>query len=58
MSGGQRSSVLLDLALELPPEDRPGFVERVCAGDEMLRDRVERLLGSCERADGVAVAWR
>jgi serine/threonine-protein kinase len=43
---------LLDLALELPPEERSGFLARACGEDAALRNRVQRLLDSCERPDG------
>ena len=43
---------LLDLALELPLEDRPGFLDRECGKDLELRQSVERLLVSTERQEG------
>jgi len=33
-----------DAALEVPEEERPGFLERNCQGDEELRREVESLL--------------
>ena len=42
---------LLDQALELLPVDRAAFLERVCAGDLVLRAEVERLLRAAEAAD-------
>jgi hypothetical protein len=39
---------LLDIALDLPPEDRPVFLDRSCSGDQELRTEVERLLQAAE----------
>ena len=40
-------------ALDLPPESRPGFLERECAGDPELRREVESLLAAArDSADG------
>ena len=39
----QVREVLAD-ALELKPEERPAFIDRVCASDSSLRRQVERLL--------------
>jgi len=33
-------------ALELPPEQRPEFIDRVCAGDPDLKQQVERLVAA------------
>jgi hypothetical protein len=41
---------LLDLALDLPVEDRPVFLDRSCSGEPELRTEVERLLGAAEGA--------
>ena len=41
---------LLAEAVELKPEDRPAFLDRVCAGDEGLRQEVKRLLSASEDA--------
>ena len=42
---------LFHLALEKPVGDRSAFLEQVCAGDEVLRRRVEALLRSHETPD-------
>jgi eukaryotic-like serine/threonine-protein kinase len=42
---------VLDGALELAPEERGPYLERVCAGDPTLRAEVEQLLGDCDRAE-------
>lgn len=36
---------LIKAALELPPEDRPGFLKQVCSEDEKLYQEAESLLG-------------
>ena len=41
---------LLDGALELAPEERGRWLDRMCADDPRLRAEVERLLGACEAA--------
>ena len=38
-------------ALELSPEERAGFLEIACQGDEALRQRVERLLAAHEASE-------
>ena len=40
---------LFQSALELAPNERRGFIEQVCAGDEALRLEVESLIASHER---------
>jgi eukaryotic-like serine/threonine-protein kinase len=40
----QRAREVLADALELKPEERPAFLDRVCASDSSLRREVERLL--------------
>ena len=45
-------AVLKEIAadvLELPPEERPAFLERVCT-DPLLRHEVDSLIAACERA--------
>jgi serine/threonine protein kinase len=37
-------------ALRLPPESRPGYIDRTCAGDENLRRKVQALLLANDRA--------
>ena len=41
---------ILDIALDLPPEDRPVFLDGSCSGDQELRSEVERLLQAAEGA--------
>src|ERR1700758_99979 len=41
---------LFSTALDLPPEDRPAFLDRVCAASPELRLRVEELLLADEQA--------
>src|SRR5262245_35589666 len=36
--------VLFDQAVDLPPEERPAFLDAACAGDTALRAEVESLL--------------
>jgi WD40 repeat protein/serine/threonine protein kinase len=61
MSEPQKSAgVIFDGAIELPEEQRGAFVEKACAGDAPLRQRVEALLRAHEGAgtfmDNPAVA--
>jgi eukaryotic-like serine/threonine-protein kinase len=53
----QVKSVLQD-ALELMPEQRPGFLERACTSDASLRSEVESLLAVEEQAKGFLKAGR
>src|SRR5882672_11619671 len=46
----QRIALLLGEALDLPPEERGRFLDRMCGGDPALRAEVETLL----RADSEA----
>ena len=39
---------VLDAALDLPPEQRAGFLERRCERDAELRAHVEQLLRACD----------
>jgi alpha-tubulin suppressor-like RCC1 family protein len=39
-----REETLFDEALNLPPDQRPAYLDRTCGGDPMLRARVEGLL--------------
>jgi serine/threonine protein kinase/tetratricopeptide (TPR) repeat protein len=41
---------LFEAALELPPEDRGGYLDGVCGGDAALRQRLEALLSRHDRA--------
>ncbi|HEX4952922.1 MAG TPA: serine/threonine-protein kinase [Thermoanaerobaculia bacterium] len=41
---------LFEEALEVPPEERAGFLERACQGDQELRDAVAALLAADARA--------
>src|SRR5258708_4380916 len=38
-------------ARELPPEDRPAYLSKVCAGDKSLRTRVEQMLAVADEAE-------
>ena len=42
---------VLDIALELPPEERKAFLNHACVGDPSLSVDVERLLHACDRAE-------
>jgi len=42
----QRAFVLLEQALDLPPDQRPAFVQDACAGDEAVRHHLEALLAA------------
>ncbi|MBI2924204.1 MAG: serine/threonine protein kinase, partial [Verrucomicrobia bacterium] len=44
----QREAAIFDAALELPPEQRAAQLDRACAGDAALRQRIEALLKACE----------
>jgi hypothetical protein len=46
----RRIEPILDGALDLSPDQRPAYIERMCAGDSELRMEVEALVRSCERA--------
>jgi eukaryotic-like serine/threonine-protein kinase len=46
----ERIEPLLDAALDLPPSERPAFLERACAGDRVLRARLETLLAAADDA--------
>jgi serine/threonine protein kinase/tetratricopeptide (TPR) repeat protein len=41
---------MFEAALELPPENRVGYLDGACGGDSSLRQRLEALLGKHERA--------
>src|SRR5262245_47608520 len=41
---------LFEAALELPPEDRAGFLAGACGGDAALRQRLEALLDKHDQA--------
>jgi WD40 repeat protein/serine/threonine protein kinase len=43
---------ILNLAIELPAQQRAAYVARACLGDEKLRHQVEALLAAHEAADG------
>ncbi len=43
---------LFQKACDLPPEERPGFLERACGGDTSLRLEVESLLASADQTLG------
>ena len=48
----QKSKRLFEEALGLAAQERGAFLERACGGDEKLRQEVESLLASSEKADG------
>src|SRR6266545_4523423 len=48
----QRSDEILQGALELHAEDRAAFLDEACAGDEVLRQKVESLLAAAQQMDG------
>jgi tRNA A-37 threonylcarbamoyl transferase component Bud32/Flp pilus assembly protein TadD/TolB-like protein len=43
--------LLLDAALDLPPEQRSAFLDSACVGDAALRAEVERLLRACAESE-------
>lgn len=43
---------LLDELLELPPRERPAFLQRSCGGDTSLQQTLEALLAAYESEDG------
>jgi serine/threonine protein kinase/tetratricopeptide (TPR) repeat protein len=43
--------LLLDAALEIPPDERTAFLESDCAGDADLRAEVELLLRACQESE-------
>src|SRR6266567_3578745 len=45
-----REIEIFNAALELPAAERVGYLDRVCAGDAALRQRVEELLEAGEQA--------
>ncbi len=47
----QREADIFDAALQLPPDQRPGYLDRTCGGDAALRQRVEGLLKACDRTN-------
>jgi hypothetical protein len=50
MSG--RIEDLIDQALDLPARQRTAFVDRSCAGDRALRERLIRLLSAAQSENG------
>jgi len=42
---------LIDAALDLPPDERDAYFDRVSLGDRSLRAQLARLVAACERAD-------
>src|SRR6266404_4152210 len=41
---------IFEAALELPPKERPAYLDRACGSDQLLRQQVERLLRNLHRA--------
>src|SRR6266498_2909416 len=48
----QRSDEILQSALELAPEERAAFLDKACAGDEGMRQKVESLLVAAQQMNG------
>src|SRR6266699_19655 len=48
----QRSDEILQGALELAPEERGAFLDEACAGDEVMRQKVESLLAAAQQMGG------
>ena len=46
-----RLSPLIDAALDLPPDQRAGYLDTACSDDPQLRADLERLLAESERGD-------
>lgn len=46
----QREEVVFEAALQLPADQRAGFLERTCGGDVALHQRVENLLKAFEQS--------
>ena len=42
---------LFERALELPPEERPGYLTSACGGDAALQEQVEALLNALDQAE-------
>jgi eukaryotic-like serine/threonine-protein kinase len=49
----RRVDALFDAALELPPEDRPAFLDSVCGDDIALRTEVDSLLESVDTSESM-----
>src|SRR5437870_13866889 len=47
----QKIEAIFHSALECAPDELSSFLDRACAGDEWLRQRVEALLGFDQQAD-------
>ena len=47
-----REEYIFDCALALAPEQRAGYLDRICANDATLRQRVEALLRAHEKSEG------
>ena len=48
-----RLDPLIDAALELPPDQRSGYLDRACTDDPSLRADLERLLAEAGRSDSL-----
>ena len=46
----KRIKEILDVSLRLPAEERPGYLNRICEGDQELREEVESLIEAHEQA--------
>jgi serine/threonine protein kinase/tetratricopeptide (TPR) repeat protein len=49
-SSEQREEEVFAGAVQLPPDQRSAYLDRTCADDDALRQRIETLLGALERA--------
>src|SRR6266568_4725277 len=45
-------AALFDAVLQLPPEQRPGYLDQACGDDAALRQRIEALLKAGELTNG------
>jgi serine/threonine protein kinase/tetratricopeptide (TPR) repeat protein len=52
MSEASPAEAIFFAALELPPADRPAFLDRACAGDAGLRARIEQMLAAQSHLGG------
>ncbi len=50
-SGWSLIEPILDQVLDLPTTDRAAYLARACAGDQVLRDRIEQMLAAGEDPD-------
>ena len=53
-----REEALAALASQKPPGERTAFLDRECAGDQALRERVEGLLAAQAQPSSASSDWR